>query len=200
MNQRFSLSEETDALLKDLEERLAKLDTKWKLFFMGSREQRYPPEQETDKLAFDLRNLPTRCIMRARHQFMYSNLGYRFNILKERWNRFMRLLEEQGREAVLDAMGIHNPMIRQRASVAPGYHHRPRKEAPTDPYDRVYQEFVKAMQAKGSKVQLNRERFVEELKRQEQQIRKKVGDAPLEFNVVVENGKPKIKARVKRSR
>lgn len=194
--------EETEKALKSIEERIAQLSTRWKLFFMGSKEQRYPPELETEKLAHDIRNLPSKVIMRASHQFLYSNLGYRFNMLRERWNQFMRILEEKGPEAVLDAMGVHNPKIRRQALRGPQHRPVPQPSPAVngnlDPYESVYRQYTKAIQQVRGNVAVDRERFLQELKKQETLIREKFGDVDLEFSVRVDHGKPKIKARVKK--
>lgn len=192
--------DEVEAALAQLEEAISRLDVKWRLFFMGSPDQRYPPDKETEDLSRQIRQFPVRYTLRVVHQFTFSNLAYRFNSLRERWNKWLHLMETQGRMAVLAAMGVHNPAVLRRAMQAPG----PRPVAPApaetalpeDPYDRLYQEFVQAYRQVGQDVRLDRERFRQQVEAQAQMLRQKVGDRPLEFYVTIEGGRPKIKARV----
>ncbi len=195
-----SLGEAADMALKKMEERIAQLDTRWKLFFMGSKEQRYPPEKETQELARDLRNLPLHHIFRARHQFMHANLSYRFHLLQRRWNRFMRILEERGFEAVLDAMGIHNPNLRYRArqTLKNRYSRPPQEEKPsTSPYDKVYEAYCKALEKTGASKKVDKHAFISKLKKQEEMLRKKYGKRPLKISIAIEGNKPKIKIKLK---
>ncbi|MCS7312843.1 MAG: hypothetical protein NZ742_08025 [Acidobacteria bacterium] len=192
--------DEVEVALAQLEEAISQLDVKWRLFFMGSPDQRYPPDKETDQLSRQIRQFPIRYVLRVAQQFTFSNLAYRFNSLRERWNKWLHLMETQGRMAVLAAMGIHNPSVLRRAMQAPG----PRPVAPTpterapaeDPYERLYQEFIEAYRQVGQDVRLDKERFRQQVETQAQALRQKVGGRPLEFYVTIEGGRPKIKARV----
>lgn len=197
--------DEADIALAQLEEAISQLDVKWRLFFMGSPDQRYPPDKETDDLSRQIRQLPVRYQLRVAQQFTFSNLAYRFNSLRERWNKWLHLMETQGRMAVLAAMGVHNPSVLRRAMQAPGP--RPVASAPAetaspppapveDPYERLYQAFVQAYRQVGQDVRLDKERFRQQVEAQAQALRQKVGDRPMEFYVTIEGGRPKIKARV----
>ncbi|GBC85623.1 hypothetical protein HRbin11_02073 [bacterium HR11] len=197
--------DEVEAALAQLEEAISQLDVKWRLFFMGSPDQRYPPDKETEDLSRQIRQFPVRYTLRVAHQFTFSNLAYRFNSLRERWNKWLHLMETQGRMAVLAAMGIHNPAVLRRAMQVPGGRSAPTVPAETrpassppveDPYDRLYQEFVQAYRQVGQDIRLDKERFRQQVEAQAQALRQRVGDRPLEFYVTVEGGRPKIKARV----
>jgi len=192
--------DEVEAALAQLEEAISQLDVKWRLFFMGSPDQRYPPDKETDDLSRQIRQFPVRYTLRVAQQFTFSNLAYRFNSLRERWNKWLHLMETQGRMAVLAAMGVHNPSVLRRAMQGAG----PRPVAPAsagtgpaeDPYERLYQEFIQAYRQVGQDVRLDKERFRQQVEAQAQTLRQKVGGRPLEFYVTIEGGRPKIKARV----
>jgi hypothetical protein len=199
-NARPTGRDEVDAALAQLEEAISQLDVKWRLFFMGSPDQRYPPDKETDDLARRIRQFPTRYTLRVAQQFAFSNLAYRFNSLRERWNKWLHIMETQGRRAVLAAMGIHSPHFLRQAMQASEA--RPASTAPAetpsleDPYERLYQDFVQAYRQVGQDIRLDKDRFRQQVEAQAQAIRQRVGDRPLEFYVTIEQGRPKIKARV----
>jgi predicted dehydrogenase len=192
--------DEVDAALARLEEAISRLDWKWRLFFMGSPDQKYPPDRETADLARWIRQFSTRYTLRVAQQFAFSNLAYRFNSLRERWNKWLHIMETQGRRAVLEAMGVHNPQASRQAmqaSEARSASTAPAETPPLeDPYERLYQDFVQAYRQVGQDIRLDKDRFRQQVEAQAQAIRQRVGDRPLEFYVTIEQGRPKIKARV----
>ncbi len=205
MANRFTfLREEIEEGLKDLEVRLQQLDVKWRLFFMGNKDQRYPPEKETEDLARDIRQFPTQHPLRASHQFKHANLAYRFNMMRERWNKWMRVLEERGRQAVMQAMGIHGPRvygpaIQRTPPARPATETRRPVASPAGPYERVVREFEAAVVQTGKHARVDRRKLVAQLRQLESSLRKKVGDRPIEFYVTIEKGKPRIRARIRKT-
>lgn len=171
-----------------LENRLKELVTRYEQYFMGL-EKREPIKlsEEIDKLIRRYANTP---INNTMYKHRYNNLVARLNSYRQYWNRILRQIEE-GRysrdrfRADLHAsqQGLLKP--------APADQPSPRESD----LDRVYAELLEARRSCKLPVDgLSRQQLAETLDKQRPLLTQKLGTNEIHFRVVVENGKPKIKA------
>jgi hypothetical protein len=173
--------------LAQLEQDLKKLEIRYEQYFAGVEKRE--PIKDREELGARLHQFVNRRIIQTDLRFKCQNLATRFHSYANHWDRILRLIEE-GK--------YHRGNIRSTPppSAAPAT-----KAAGPDPgsnVDSIYRELVKAHETCGSaQAAPNREKVAAFLETQKEKIREKFGDRDIEFRVVTENGKPKIKVRSK---
>jgi len=176
--------------LIQLERQLAELITRYEKYFFGL-EKREPLllRDEVVKMVRRYANTP---INNTMYKHKYTMLTARFNTYREHWNRVLRLIEEGKFSRDRFISDLHQ---RQRTSDRPT-----RKEDAPPPtqdseMDRIYREFREARQACLLPVdRLSREMVAATIEKAKPALIARLGTADLIFRVVVEDGKPKIKA------
>jgi hypothetical protein len=169
--------------LDRIEEDIARVKRLYDLYFQGSR--RTEPSDKRREVEETLRRMGQRKIVNTNEQFRFNSLQTRFYSLSNLWARMVRDLEE-GR-LTRDTTG---PPMRVTAK-APD---------PVDParLDRVIGELVEARKACGlpaGEEDLSATR--EALLARAREIAEKSGGRHVEFQIRIEEGKPKVKAVVR---
>lgn len=174
------------------ESKLKELITRYEQYFMGL-EKREPLKQveEFEKL---VRRYAVTPINNTMHKHRYNNLVARFNSYRQHWNRILREIEEGRYSRDRFRASLHES---QRLS--PTAARRDQEEKPQEAdLDRIYAELLEARRSCKLPVDgMTRQQLAETLDKQRPLLSQKLGTAEIQFRVVVEAGKPKIKAGVR---
>lgn len=184
MHDRDAIARELGTLEQDQKE----LETLYEQYFAGIEKRE--PVKAREGLALRLRRFANRRIMQTDLRFRYQSLATRHHSYSGYWDRILRLMDE-GRYArhLHHAAGAAGASAVQSAAPAP---------AAGDEIDTIYRQLLAACQT-GMAVRTlpDRQQLAAFLERQKEKIREKFGDREVEFRVVTEDGKPKIKVRAK---
>ena len=171
-----------------IETRLKELITRYEQYFMGL-EKREPikASEELDKL---VRRYATTPINNTMYKHRYNNLVARLSSYRQHWTRILREIEEGRYSRDRFRAKLHESQ-NSTATLS-----RPEQPVAKDTeLDRIYSELVEARRScKLSIDGMTREQLAETLDKQRPQLTQKLGTNEIQFRVVVENGKPKIKA------
>jgi len=172
-----------------LESRLTELITRYEQYFIGL-EKREPLKllADVEQLARRYANAP---ITNTMYKHRYTNLIARLSSYRQLWNKTVREIEE-GRYS----------RDRFRARLRDGQQEgrrgaeQPGRSTASDPeLERVYQELLEARKKCNLPVSsVSREKLAATLARQRPELSQKLGTDNIRFRVVIEGGKPKIKA------
>jgi len=179
--------EQITELLNQLTHDLKTLEIAYEKYFLGTEKR--APEKERQKLTLRMRKMITYYIPQTDLRYKLQSIASRFNSYCGYWDRILRLIDEGRYER-------HTSRINRSESFKP----------PTDtvsaeklanPVDSLYEELVAAHRDCELRPP-NREQVASFLSRQKEAIQKRFGDKQVDFVVVTEAGKPKIKVRAKR--
>jgi hypothetical protein len=176
--------------LTQLELQLGELIRKYERFFIGL-EKREPLQlaSEIEKMVRRYVNVP---INNTMHKHKYSMLVARFNSYREHWNRTLRLMEEGKYSRDRFIRDLHE----RRRSDGPVAGRTERGNHEDKELDRLFREFGAARVACNLPVEkLTREKVAAAIEKSRPALAARLGTDDLTFRVVVEDGKPKIKAR-----
>lgn len=176
-----------------LEKKLNELITKYEQYFIGL-EKREPLVllSEVEKLVRRYSGVP---INNTMYKHRFTMLVARLNTYREHWNRILKLMEE-GRYSRDRFIGdLH---LRQK--------NRPDKKLPDDTIasaesdlDRIVNEFREARKACNLPVdKITRELVAATIEKQKPALAAKLGTDHIAFRVVIEDGKPKLKAGLRK--
>lgn len=173
-----------------LENRLQTLITSYEQYFIGL-EKREPLKlfAEVEVL---VRRYANRPINNTMYKFRYNNLVARFTSYRQQWNRIVREIEEgRYRRDRYRAELHHKPATSETD--------RKTEDVPEaggeQQLDQLYAELLEARRACMLPVDgLSRQHLADTLARQRPYLYQQLGTEKIKFRVVVENGKPKIKA------
>lgn len=176
--------------LVEMEQDLKELQIRYEQYFAGVEKRE--PIREREELSRRLRLLSNRRIIQTDLRFRHQATLARFHSYASHWDRILRLIDEGKYERHLAKLN------RPQEEGAPRRPHE--SETQQDAIvDRLYQDLVAARQScnlGGSAP--DRQQVSEFLSRQREKIREKFGDREVDFVVVTEAGKPKIKVRAKK--
>lgn len=179
MEERKSIIKELDLIARDMRE----LEILYERYFAG--EEKREPLKKREGLYKKLRRFANRRIIQTDLRYRYESLSARFFTYATHWDRILRLMDEGRYVRHLK----RNNLAQSQAAPA---------EKPMDDTEQVYQELLKAHQQCALKEPPpDRDKFTAYLARQRAALESKYAGQKLEFRVVTENGKPKIKVRAK---
>jgi hypothetical protein len=185
------LGADTEADLQLLDVKLKQLRMEYEQYFLGAR-KREPQllRGEVNKVVAYYANAPIR---NTALRFLFNNLRARYFTHKRLWDETCRKIEEGSYERHLFKADLHD---RERAAKRTK---QAAKAAPAAPMasgeDSLFAEYVGARNTTGQGAAgLTREKFAALLREQEEAIRTKFGAAKVNFRVVVEAGRAKLKA------
>lgn len=176
------------AIAEDIElfeQSLKELITRYEQYFLGLE------KREPLKLREDVERLARRhtasSVSNTMLLFRYNSLRLRLASYRQHWNRINRLIDE-GK--------YHRDRFKmERGGVAAA---KPERVADESEVDKVYREFTEACRMCNiSTSSISREAISASLEKHRSAIAEKYRCNDLEFRVLVEDGKPKIKARPK---
>lgn len=172
-----------------LESRLTELITRYEQYFIGL-EKREPLKllAEVEQLARRYANAP---ITNTMYKHRYTNLIARLSSYRQLWNKTVREIEE-GRYS----------RDRFRARLKEGQQENrrgpmesERSTRPDPELERVYQELLEARKKCNLPASsVSREQLAATLAKQRPELTQKLGTDNIRFRVVIEGGKPRIKA------
>lgn len=175
-----------------LEIELRELIIKYEQYFFGI-EKREPLKllEEVDRQVRRYRNVT---ITNTMQRFKFDSIAASLSVHKQKWTRINRLIEEGKYERDRFKMSLHHREVAKDRSLQP---------APTtaeQQLDRIYREYRNARLACNLPVEnVSRELIAQAIERQKPAIMEKYRCSDVSFVVVVENGKPRLKARPKNS-
>ncbi len=174
-------------LISQLEHDLKTLEIAYEKYFLGTEKR--APEKERQKFTLRMRKMITHYIPQTDLRYKLQSVTSRFNSYCGYWDRIQRLIDEGRYER-------HTSRIERSESFKPSAE-KASAENTGNPVDTLYEELVNAHKD----CQLrppNREQVASFLAKQKETIQKRFGDKQVDFVVVTEAGKPKIKVRAKR--
>ena len=176
-----------------LDQKLSGLITKYEQYFIGL-EKREPLQLlgEVEKLVRRYSGVP---INNTMYKHRFTMLVARLNTYREHWNRILKLMEEgrYSRDRFISDLHLRHkdkPESRQPDS--------PLTTAEAD-LDRLVHEFREARKACNLPVdKITRELIAATIEKQKPMLAAKLGTENLAFRVVIEDGKPKLKAGLRK--
>ena len=179
MEERKFIARELDSIEAEMKE----LQIRYEQYFAGV-EKREPLHDRQD-LATRLRRFVNRRIIQTDLRFRYQTLATRFHTYASYWDRILRLMDE-GR------------YVRQQGSRLPTPPPAAQPGQTRVEVEKVYRELVEAQRSCNLAGEVpDRRQLASFLEKQKEKIREKFGDREVEFRVVTEGGKPKIKVRAR---
>lgn len=178
--------------LLTFETKLKELVTRYEQYFCGVEKRE--PLKLLEEVEKEVRRYATSPINNTMYKLRYNNLVARFSSYRQHWNRILREIEEGRYSRDRFRASLHET---QRQ---PGKPSQPERDRPAQDHDldRIYAELLEARRSCKLPVEgITRQQLAETLDRQRPELSKKLGTQAIQFKVVVENGKPKIKASTK---
>jgi hypothetical protein len=176
-----------------LDQKLNELIIKYEQYFIGL-EKREPLQllAEVEKVVRRNTGVP---INNTMYKHRFNMLVARLNTYREHWNRILKLMEE-GRYS-RDRF-ISNLHLRQKEKPERKESDAPAASAEAD-LDRLVHEFREARKACNMPVdKITRELVAATIEKQKPALAAKLGTDHLAFRVVIEDGKPKLKAGLRK--
>ncbi|OGR31203.1 MAG: hypothetical protein A2091_13350 [Desulfuromonadales bacterium GWD2_61_12] len=160
-------------------------------YFMGTDKRKREPIKDREELAKFLRRFANRRIIQTDMRFRYQNMATKFHSYQGYWDRILRLMDEGRyvRQSHVSRSDATSNQPKPAVATAP---------PPPSESDHLYEQLLQAhrhcnLDSSG----LNRQQVASLLDKQREAIQQKFGDRPVEFVVVTDDGKPKIKVRAK---
>jgi hypothetical protein len=174
-----------------VERALQTLIRDWERFFAG--DLRVPPHDDVDRLGRRLRMLAESSAGSRVERYRLEQTQHRFATYSQNWERMLREREEgRTRTAAVPRRLIpEQPGRRPNGSAAVAVDEQGS--------DSLYDRYVAAKRAHGLEVSLDRATFESQLAEQRSKLQAKVG-GEVRFDVLVEDGKVRLAARMKRAR
>ncbi len=176
-----------------LDQKLSELITRYEQYFIGL-EKREPLLLlgEVEKLVRRYTGVP---INNTMYKHRFTMLVARLNTYREHWNRILKLMEEGRYSRDRFISDLH---LRQKG--------KPEKREPDSPpapaeadLDRLVHEFREARKACNLPVdKVTRELVAATIEKQKPALAAKLGTDNFAFRVVIEDGKPKLKAGLRK--
>ena len=169
--------------LNRIEAKIREIDQNYEKYFAGI--ERRPPEKLRDEVGLELRSLSNRYIPQTDLRYRYQMVATRFHSFCGNWERLMRQIEEGKFVRKLQQL---------RGGTVP-----PANSPQSEPSPPVYSEAerISAEIAAISGKAPNRQQIATLIAEQRAQLSSRFGGREVEFLVINEDGKPKLKARPK---
>jgi hypothetical protein len=175
-------------LLNQLEKDLKELEITYEQYFLGIEKR--SPEQQRSKYSTRMRKLVALYIPQTDLRYRLNGIASRFNSYCGYWDRIQRLIEEGKYER-------HTSRIQRSSGDMTATKGGPCHDGKTDPVDSLYEQLVLAHQSCQMRPP-DREQVASFLTKQAETIKQRFGDKQVDFVVVTEAGKPKVKIRAKK--
>ena len=173
-----------------LEHQLKELITRYEQYFVGlEKREPLPLLGSVEKVVHRYANVP---INNTMHKYKYTMLVARLNTYREHWNRILRLIEDGKYFRDRFIRDLH---LRHKDKGTVLHEEQPKQPAHDPDLDRIFFELREARKACHLPVdKLSIEMVAATIEKSRAALIARLGTADLIFRVVVENGKPKIKA------
>lgn len=176
-----------------LDQKLSDLIKKYEQYFIGL-EKREPLQLlgEVEKLVRRYTGTP---INNTMYKHRFTMLVARLNTYREHWNRILKLMEEGRYSRDRFISDLH---LRQKSKPERQEGEAPVANADAD-IDRLVHEFREARRACNLPVEMiTRELVAATIEKQKPALAAKLGTENVAFRVVIEDGKPKLKAGLRK--
>ena len=176
-----------------LDHQLKELITRYEQYFVGL-EKREPLLllAEVQKMVRRYANV---FINNTMYKHKYNMLVARFNTYREHWNRILRLIEEGKYSRDRFIRDLH---LRQKEK-KPVHHEAEQRPHHDLELDRIFHELREARKACNMPVEkLSLEMVAATIEKNKAALSARLGTSDLAFRVVIEDGKPKIKASLRK--
>ena len=177
-----------------LDQKIGELITKYEQYFIGlEKREPLPLLGEVEKIVRRNTGVP---INNTMYKHRFTMLVARLNTYREHWNRILKLMEEgrYSRDRFIGDLHLRqkNKPERNQAGLQP-----PASEAELD---RIVQEYREARKACDLPYHnITRERVAATIEKQKPLLAAKLGTENFAFRVVIEDGKPKLKAGLRKN-
>jgi len=174
-----------------LEQDLRELIIRYEQYFCGI-EKREPLQllEEVERCA---RRYQPATINNAMYKFKYNSLVASLCVHRQKWVRTNRLIEEGKYTRDRFKMSLHQRNGQERPE-------QPAPRAPESLLDRIFRDYIAARQACNLPTEnLSKDRIAAAIAQQKPAILEKYRCSDVEFAVIIEGGKPRLKARPKNS-
>ncbi|PLY01627.1 MAG: hypothetical protein C0622_06860 [Desulfuromonas sp.] len=178
--------------LDDIQNELKELEIRYEQYFTGI--ERREPQRDRDVIARRLRQFTNRHITCTDLKFRYQSMATRFMTYCRYWDRILREMDE-GR------YHRHIAKLKPQAEDTPLAPPKPPEAAaaPTpSEAELIRKELGNARKSLGLNGMPSLEKVSSYLNQQREKIRERYGDKPIRFSVGIKDGKPFIKASMKR--
>jgi len=186
--------EVNEELLDKMEKSIEDLRNQFEQYFMGSRKR--APEQEKTSLQFRIRRLSNQSISNTRHRFRFQQLVAKFNSYNQYWNRTMQKIESGTYFRDLKRAQLHSGPV-DAPPPSPGRRPAAKKDDTDAEVDRLHRELIDARKKLNQSTNISKEKIAQTIKKQAPELKKRYKGREVEFKVVVEDGKAKLKATPK---
>lgn len=173
--------------LNQLEHDLKELEIAHEKYFLGTEKR--APEQQRQKFTLRMRKMITQHITQTDLRFRLQSLTSRFTSYCGYWDRIQRLIDEGKYER-------HTSRLQRYAESGPPPQKTSEEITSPESVDKLYQQLVEAHQVCHLRPP-NKDQVAGFLAKQKEAIEKRFGDKKVDFFVVTEEGKPKIKVRTR---
>lgn len=176
-----------------LDKKLSELITKYEQYFIGlEKREPLPLLAEVEKLVRRYTGTP---INNTMYKHRFTMLVARLNTYREHWNRILKLMEDgrYSRDRFISDLHLRqkDKSVRNQGEVA--------DQSPGDDLDRLVHEFREARKACNLPVgTVTRELIAATIEKQKPALVAKLGTENFVFRVVVEDGKAKLKAGLRK--
>lgn len=170
--------------LEDFQARLKELEIRYEQYFAGV-EKREPYSERKD-LSRQLRQYNPLLITQTDLKFRYHGLTSRLASYSNYWDRILRLIDE-GK--------YHRHLTKAAKTLAATL---PAQTSPASEAEQLHQQLAKAREQCGIPGAVpSPAKVADYLAVQRDKIRQKFGDRPVEFQIDISTGKPRIRVRLK---
>jgi hypothetical protein len=173
--------------LNQIEQELKELEIAYEQYFLGIDKR--SPEQQRSRFSTRIRKLFAMYIPQTDLRYRLNGISSRFNSYCGYWDRIQRLIDEGKYER-------HTSRIQRRGEASAASAEALPNDSSADPLDTLYAQLIEAHQSCQMRPP-NREQLASFLDKQAETIKQRFGDKQVDFVVVTESGKPKIKVRPK---
>ena len=174
-----------------LELDLRELIIKYEQYFFGIEKRE--PLRLLESVECAVRRYQNMSIPNTSQRFKYESLVASLSVHRQKWVRTNRLIEEGKFQRDRFKMALHQGEKSREAVTAP--------PPPADPQlERVYRQYIDARLACNLPIDnVTREKLAQAINKQKPALQEKYRCSEVDFVVVIEGGKPSLKARPKNS-
>ena len=173
--------------LNQVEQELKELEIAYEQYFLGIDKR--SPEQQRYRFTTRIRKMVATHIPQTDLRYRLKGITSRFNSYCGYWDRIERLIDEGKYER-------HTSLIQRRTEGTAAAQDAPPIDSKSDPVDNLYEQLIEA-HLNCQMRPPNREQVASFLAKQAETIKQRFGDRKVDFVVVTEDGKPRIKVRAK---
>ncbi len=173
-----------------LEREINKVKFEYEQYFMGM--EKLEPVKMREGVERLIRSLTERVIRNTALKFKLSSLTARYNTFLQYWIRIVRQIEDGTYHRDQFRAQLKERLV---SPAPPGRSDKEERAAPSEGFQQVYSQYLEAKKrCKEDTSSLSLEKLANTLQRQIPQIKEKYKCKEVDFKVVVEGGKAKLKA------